>query len=58
MISPVSHPSAVPQAEPAASNHPKPAATSSQGKTKPAQNQDTVTLSKKSSDIDHDGDNQ
>ena len=56
MISPVRHPSAAPQAEPAAGNHPKPAAASSKNKTQPAQ--DTVTLSKKASDIDHDGDNQ
>jgi len=54
MISPVSHPSAAPQAESAASKQPKPAASNAQYKTPPAQ--DKVTISQKSGEASHGGD--
>ncbi len=54
MVSPVSHSHSAPQPEAAASKQPKPAASSTQNKTQPAQ--DKVTISQKSGDVDHDGD--
>jgi len=54
MVSPVSHSNPVSQTQAPASNQPKAAASNAPKKTQPAQ--DTVTLSKKSGAVDHDGD--